>query len=221
MIRHSYLSLFDRDPDQVVELIAPVIRSARTTGSSVIIRRLPGPAAHHRLTPEEPPVPVEPGHLFREAWIDGVHQHYPGTPKPGYVTPWDYTPQWERDSATAVEQQIVDFVTVSGGTTAKFTREQRGQFEHEPSPPSSPDRRPCSICPGSGVDVRHHWQTSTARRCRRPQAGHSALGLPAVSLRWHDITRCGNTGDHTGRSRVEGSPLSRQTTVDYLVTATP
>jgi hypothetical protein len=73
-------------------------------------------------------VSVEPGRLFREAWIDGVHQHYPGTPKPGYVTPWDDTPQWERDSAAAVEQQIVDFVTVSGGTTAKLTREQRGQF---------------------------------------------------------------------------------------------
>ncbi|MEU9028270.1 hypothetical protein AB0D46_12150 [Streptomyces sp. NPDC048383] len=40
--------------------------------------------------------------LFREAWIAGVHQHFPGEPKPGYVTPWADTPQWEREAAGSV-----------------------------------------------------------------------------------------------------------------------
>ncbi len=46
----------------------------------------------------------EPGRVFREAWIAGVNAHYPGEPKASYVTPWDDTPDWERDAAAAVEQ---------------------------------------------------------------------------------------------------------------------
>lgn len=49
------------------------------------------------------------GRIFREAWIDGVNKHYPGDPKPGYVTPWDETPAWEREAATAVYGQVRDF----------------------------------------------------------------------------------------------------------------
>lgn len=30
----------------------------------------------------------EGARLFREAWITGVRKHFPGEPKPGYVTPW-------------------------------------------------------------------------------------------------------------------------------------
>ncbi len=70
----------------------------------------------------------EPGQVFRQAWIDGVHRHYPGTPKPSYVTPWEDTPEWERASAAAVEEQVRAFVRVSAGSTAKLTREQRGRF---------------------------------------------------------------------------------------------
>jgi hypothetical protein len=70
----------------------------------------------------------EPGRIFREAWITGVHKHYPGDPKPGYVTPWDDTPDWERAAAAAVAGQVRDFITVSGGTTSKLTREQKGRF---------------------------------------------------------------------------------------------
>ena len=33
----------------------------------------------------------EAGRVFREAWITGVRKHFPGEPKPGYVTPWDDT----------------------------------------------------------------------------------------------------------------------------------
>ncbi|MFF8292535.1 hypothetical protein ACF068_25330 [Streptomyces sp. NPDC016309] len=68
------------------------------------------------------------GRIFREAWIDGVNKHYPGEPKPGYVTPWDDTPAWEREAATAVYGQVRDFIEVSGGHTARLTREQKGRF---------------------------------------------------------------------------------------------
>ncbi|MGW2303422.1 hypothetical protein [Streptomyces sp. NPDC001809] len=68
------------------------------------------------------------GRIFREAWIDGVNKHYPGEPKPGYVTPWDETPEWEREAAAAVAGQVRDFIEVSGGHVARLTREQKGRF---------------------------------------------------------------------------------------------
>ncbi|MER6443996.1 hypothetical protein [Streptomyces venezuelae] len=68
------------------------------------------------------------GRIFREAWIAGVKKHFPGDPKPGYIAPWDETPEWERDSAAAVFGQVRDFVQVSGGQTAKLSREQKGRF---------------------------------------------------------------------------------------------
>ncbi|MEV0681706.1 hypothetical protein AB0I60_34810 [Actinosynnema sp. NPDC050436] len=66
--------------------------------------------------------------VFREAWIAGVLRHHPGEPKPGYVTPWDDTPQWERDSAGAVYRQVRDFLTATDGAAAKLTRAQKSQF---------------------------------------------------------------------------------------------
>ena len=71
---------------------------------------------------------LENGRIFREAWIAGVKLHYPGDPKPGYITPWDDTPEWERASAAAVYQQVKQFVEISSGTTAKLTRTQKGRF---------------------------------------------------------------------------------------------
>lgn len=70
----------------------------------------------------------EHGRVFREAWIAGVKKYYPGEPKPSYITPWDDTPQWERDSAAAVYEQVRAFVEVTGGKTAKLSREQKGRF---------------------------------------------------------------------------------------------
>ncbi|MEU7584453.1 hypothetical protein AB0B50_43520 [Streptomyces sp. NPDC041068] len=70
----------------------------------------------------------ENGRIFREAWISGVQQHYPGEPKPGYITPWEDTPEWEREAAAAVFTQVADFIRVSNGNTSKLSREQRGQF---------------------------------------------------------------------------------------------
>ncbi len=73
-------------------------------------------------------MPVESGRVFREAWISGVKQHYPGEPKPGYIAPWDETPEWERQAAAAVYEQVRTFIETSAGNTAKLSREQRGRF---------------------------------------------------------------------------------------------
>ena len=71
---------------------------------------------------------VDRGRAFREAWIAGVRKHYPGEPKPGYVTPWEQTPGWERASATAVYDQVHAFINATDGQTAKLTRAQKGRF---------------------------------------------------------------------------------------------
>ncbi len=71
---------------------------------------------------------AEPGRVFREAWIAGVRAHYPGEPKPGYVTPWEETPEWEREAAAAVFAQVVAFLQVTGGAAGKLSRVQKGQF---------------------------------------------------------------------------------------------
>jgi hypothetical protein len=68
------------------------------------------------------------GRLFRTAWVNGVRQHYPGTPKDGYVSPWEEMPEWERESAQTVAEVIVSLVRASGDGTRKLSREQRGQF---------------------------------------------------------------------------------------------
>lgn len=68
------------------------------------------------------------GRLFRQAWIDGVNKYFPGTPKPGYVVPWEEMADWEQASAIAVSDQIRQFVLETNGATAKLTREQRGHF---------------------------------------------------------------------------------------------
>lgn len=70
----------------------------------------------------------EAGKIFREAWIAGVKQHYPGEPKAGYVAPWDHTPDWERQSAAAVYQLVADLLRVSEGAAQRLTRAQKSQF---------------------------------------------------------------------------------------------
>jgi hypothetical protein len=71
---------------------------------------------------------TQPGRVFREAWIAGVRAHHPGEPKPGYVTPWDETPEWERASAAAVYAQVVAFIRATDGAAGKLSREQKGRF---------------------------------------------------------------------------------------------
>ncbi|WP_249358191.1 hypothetical protein [Nocardia cyriacigeorgica] len=68
------------------------------------------------------------GRVFRQAWIDGVEQYYPGDPKPGYIAPWEEMPEWERASAIAVFDQVAEFVESSAGNTSKLTREQKGRW---------------------------------------------------------------------------------------------
>lgn len=70
----------------------------------------------------------EPGRIFRQAWIDGVRKHYPGEPKPGYITPWEETPEWERKAAASVFAIVREFIENTGRGVAKLSREQRGRF---------------------------------------------------------------------------------------------
>ncbi len=71
---------------------------------------------------------AEGGQIFREAWIAGVHKHFPGEPKPGYVAGWEDTPDWERAAAAAVYEQVRAFLNATDGNAAKLTRTQKGQF---------------------------------------------------------------------------------------------
>jgi hypothetical protein len=83
------------------------------------------------MTPKGPGLQTtaeEHGRTFREAWISGVRRHFPGEPKAGYVAPWEETPDWERQAAAAVWEQVSQLIDISGGATAKLTREQKGRF---------------------------------------------------------------------------------------------
>src|SRR5437763_13350539 len=70
----------------------------------------------------------EEGRFFRDAWIAGVRQYYPGTPKSGYITPWEEMQEWEQLAATATYQQVRQFVLLTNGSTQRLTKEQKGRF---------------------------------------------------------------------------------------------
>ncbi|GAA1871980.1 hypothetical protein [Myceligenerans crystallogenes] len=80
------------------------------------------------MTTKGTPLHDELGRIFREAWIAGVTTHYPGEPKPGYIAPWDETPEWERSAAAAVAEQIRAFARTTDRAAAKLTRQQKGRF---------------------------------------------------------------------------------------------
>ena len=71
---------------------------------------------------------LEGGQLFREAWIAGVRKHFPGEPKPGYITPWEDTADWEKAAAASVYAQVRTFLDVTAGAAAKLSRTQKSQF---------------------------------------------------------------------------------------------
>ena len=73
-------------------------------------------------------MPDEPGRQFRDAWITGVRKHFPGEPKPGYVTPWEQTPDWERACAAATQDLIQALIRSSENAALNLKREQKGQF---------------------------------------------------------------------------------------------
>jgi hypothetical protein len=68
------------------------------------------------------------GRVFRDAWIAGVNSYFPGEPKPGYIAPWEDMPTWEQESATAVYDQVVAFISATSGAARRLTREQKGRF---------------------------------------------------------------------------------------------
>lgn len=71
----------------------------------------------------------EGGRFFRNAWIMGVHKYFPGTPKPGYVAPWENMPDWEKDIVTELYQQVSALVH-AGIEQEKFTQLNREQGGH-------------------------------------------------------------------------------------------
>jgi len=89
------------------------------------------------------------GRFFRTAWITGVQKHYSGTPKEGYVKPWEQMDAWEQQSAIAVYQQVAHFLTagVQEGKQTSLTKVQGGQlvriawvgqiYKHIPNPKPS------------------------------------------------------------------------------------
>jgi hypothetical protein len=80
------------------------------------------------MTTWRPRLQLDGGRTFREGWIAGVRKHYPGKPKPGYVTPWDETPDWERAAAAAVYEQVRAFIAATDGRTSRLSRIPEGYF---------------------------------------------------------------------------------------------
>lgn len=71
---------------------------------------------------------IENGRFFRQAWITGVRNYFPGEPKPGYVAPWEEMAAWEQQAAMAVYEQVQQFVQFTEGKTDQLSREQKGRF---------------------------------------------------------------------------------------------
>ena len=68
------------------------------------------------------------GRFFRQAWIAGIKQYFPGTPKAGYVASWEEMAVWEQQAAMAVYEQVQQFVLATAGRTTHLNREQKGRF---------------------------------------------------------------------------------------------
>lgn len=71
----------------------------------------------------------EKGRIFRTAWINGVIAHFPGTPKSGYISPWEEMPDWEKLSAIAVYEKTQAFILAGMGEESAYpTPEQGGRY---------------------------------------------------------------------------------------------
>lgn len=82
----------------------------------------------------------------RQAWIDGVNEYYPGTPKPSYVTPWDELGAWEREAVIALYNHVRSIILPSLQEGIRIPREHGGylvgsiwnilmfQILHDPKP---------------------------------------------------------------------------------------
>ena len=73
------------------------------------------------------------GRLFRAAWIQGVQHHFPGTPKPGYISPWEEMSSWEQEAASIVYQKVYQLIKLGlqHEPPARVTAEQGGRFISE------------------------------------------------------------------------------------------
>jgi hypothetical protein len=71
------------------------------------------------------------GRYFREAWIAGVTRHFPGTPKSGYIVPWDEMGEWEQKAAIAVYAKTQAFILAGLHGNKHPTPEQGGRFISE------------------------------------------------------------------------------------------
>jgi hypothetical protein len=123
---------------------------------------------------------IDGGRAFRQAWIDGVRAHYSGDPKPGYVAPREETPDWERQSASAVFGQVVDLLTASNGAAARLTRPQKGQFIAACWTAQIymriSDPKPAYVAPWEDLPV---WQLETDADISRQSSGQPHLTASA------------------------------------------
>jgi len=72
----------------------------------------------------------EEGRFFRAAWIAGVTTHFPGTPKSGYITPWNEMQEWEQQAAIATYGKTHAFLLagLQSEEPGHPTSEQGGRF---------------------------------------------------------------------------------------------
>ncbi len=73
------------------------------------------------------------GRRFRAAWISGVQAYYPGTPKSGYVAPWEEMPSWEQLAASAVYGKVRALLLAGQqqGPVTNLHPEQGGRYISE------------------------------------------------------------------------------------------
>lgn len=82
----------------------------------------------------------------RQAWIDGVNEYYPGTPKPSYITPWEQMAPWEQEAVASLHQQVCTTILPLLQQGIRLPREHGGylvcslwnvlmfQLLHDPKP---------------------------------------------------------------------------------------
>jgi hypothetical protein len=73
------------------------------------------------------------GRRFRAAWIKGVQKHFPGTPKPGYISPWEEMASWEQKAASAVYGKVRELIRagLQHEPPVRLMGEQGGRYVSE------------------------------------------------------------------------------------------
>jgi hypothetical protein len=84
--------------------------------------------------------------LTRQAWINGVNEYYPGTPKPSYIKPWPEMDAWEQEAVKLLYQHVHNIIKPALEQGIRVSREHGGylvcsiwnvlmfQLLHEPKP---------------------------------------------------------------------------------------